>query len=297
MRTKDQERRERGRSGYELSLHAFERLNPDLTADGLAQRLESLRPALRELRAKYQQNRVGHQYSDEMRQAYLLAYFPPYEEMARRVLDLADIPLPPSTLDMSAAFLCAGPGSDASAFAGLLRDRRHSSSNAHIALFDLNTDKWAPIQQAVIASGALASIPANQIRSYQIDLRESSSVAAHKAIFTGCDLVMAQNFLNEVHDDRHSIESLRTVWSWLRPGARMVLVDLPYDAWHQVSRKLRRLLHDEFVPERTIWVNSEEFRFEGPPKLLEDHLFSREWSDTLQAKRKLKYGCLVMTKA
>ncbi len=77
----------------------------------------------------------------------------------------------------------------------------------------------------------------------------------------------------------------------------MVLVDLPYDAWHQVSRKLRRLLHDEFVPERTIWVSSEEFRFQGPPKLLEDHLFSREWSDTLQAKRKLKYGCRVMTKA
>ena len=284
--------------GYRIALGALRRLRPRLEGEALEHYLQSIRPSLLSLRKRYRNMRVENGYSQEEDQhAYLLGYLPPYFWTAISVLNRDELKVLTSRQSVTAAFLCAGPGTEAAALTHLLKSRADRPRRLDIELLDIDCDEWAPVQSAVMRE--VVQLPgAMEVshRSRFMDLTKPETLSEHREVFERCNLVMMQNCLNEVPDDGHSIDALSMVWSFMPSKSHLVLTDLKYSAWENVAATLRKRIEAGSIPSASSFQQMTEKKFmEKVPNILSINFFQNE--DFLRARTEMKFGYLIFTKA
>jgi hypothetical protein len=189
-------------------------------------------PSLHALRASYRSGwgSVAVEYTRDVTEAYLLAYYPHYVGMARSVVNL----LPPHSFPRQGTMrVCAfgtGPAPEPVAIARYLRDHLPDADTLELYLFDINPEAWD------WARGVSLERVLPQHWSGDVDVRVVDRVdIASARLIDGsvaeatatADLVVFQNCLNELATkDAHVRENARELVAAMKPGAVLTMADI-----------------------------------------------------------------------
>lgn len=214
---------------YPVVLKAVAEANR-ITEDGaLAEHLATVVPALHELRLGYRTagRQVRLNYTRELTEAYLLAYYPHYVRMAEASLRV----IGPEFFDRSALRVClvgAGPAPEAVAVGHRLQADAGASSQLELTVVDRANDGWT-WARVVSVESVLAHYWQGQVsvRPITADLREPEIIDQISGVAADTDLVIFQNCLNEIGDDStHLHAGVRALVGALPSGAVVVMSDL-----------------------------------------------------------------------
>ena len=278
---------------YDLAMQAFRRTVDVPDQRLLGHHLESLQPAVRQLRARYRSAHVLVDYRHTA-SAYLLAYVPAYIRMAERVLVrvLKGAAIGPT---LRVGIVGAGPAPEAVALVNYLRRAPRLCEHLDIHLFDVATGAWGPVRTALVDVGCRARWPGTiDVAHHDLDLARPSGVAAHRNVFASLDLIVVQNCLNEDIARRPAgMENLRELLSLLKPGASMAIADQHN---YEAVRESLRLLADELEGELTVRSRFADI-VRSPvtdllPPLLTSHLLTG--ADGLIPRTRLEFGVLAV---
>jgi predicted RNA-binding protein with RPS1 domain len=282
-------------SMYDVALEAFRCIVACGDEGELRSHVESLQPAVRQLRAGYRSSRVVVEYGAATNAyAYLLAYVPAYIRMAERVFARV---LNRSAVDrvLKVGLVGAGPAPEAVALVNHLRRSPRVCEHLNIHLFDIATSAWMPVRGGLLEVGCEARWPGTiNVAHHDLDLTRPSAVTPHREILADLDLIVVQNCLNEDIARRPAgMENLRELLSGLKPGASLAIADqYNYDS----VRESLRLLADGLDRELTVLSRFEDAvrsRLSDPiPALLKAHLLTG--ADGLIPRTRLEFGLLAV---
>lgn len=229
---------------YGFVFHVFEGL--ETARNDPIGRLRTLRSAWRELHDQYWNSSVDVAYGGDSSEAYLLAYLPHYLKQAEWALEQGftrvEDPMESKT-ELRVGLFCCGPAPEAVALIEVLR-RAKWSCRVEIHLFDLNDDGWDDVRVRLLQVGCSERWSDLEITSHNLDIREAGSCRAIHGEVAGLDLVMFQNFANEVYVDGVGVppevlDNLASLSAAGPPDGRFILSDKrKYKAWKALRRGL-----------------------------------------------------------
>jgi predicted RNA-binding protein with RPS1 domain len=185
------------RSDYEIAFEVFKRLTNLQTDQELAQKLVELRPHLKYLRSSYGAHSITVEYQDNVLLAYLLAYVPPYIEMAERSLEKIRFSNKADSI-LEVALIGAGPIPEAAAIVNLLQSQDTRYEEVRLHLFDHASKDWEPIRrELIVVLNELFDCGRITYQSHNFDLTTPSAFVPFERVLQRCTAVIAQNCMNE----------------------------------------------------------------------------------------------------
>ncbi len=281
-------------SMYDLVVEVAAGISSRRGTETLEEMLSSLREPLRGLRRSYRSGRVLIDYEKGSELAYLLAYVPPYIRMAEQVI-ARSLVLDSIGPILDVGLVGAGPAPEAVALINLLIDAKAQVDRLRLHLFDIATDEWRIVREALLDVGCRCRWDGSiEVQHHSLDLRTPATFNAHRSILQSLDFVMVQNCLNEdiVHRPA-AVENLLDLLSAMRPGSVLAIAD----QHNYVSVRDRiRMLADQVIDEVETLGRFDaaiRVRVTDPlPPVLTKHLLTGE--DGLIPRKNLELGVLVL---
>jgi hypothetical protein len=237
-------------------------------------------------------------YGDQSFQnGYLIAYFPYYIEPLYHVLNSANLP---DNLfakeNLKVSFFGGGPCPEALGLAAYLRERAPNLRSVDISIFD-RENSWDTIQQGLLPE-MLPDYAAPQtkfsIKNHQCNVvRCSGNKCASSNAITGSDIVIAQNFLTEVHKNGGTaIDTFEGIIR--RSNCRfLVFVENNYPENRDMLNVINRRLFSKGLSTDLAAISQKSIRPNITlPGVLSRHLYTEE--DGLRAKKNVTFYYVVI---
>lgn len=197
-----------------------------------AEHLATLVPSLHALRTSYRTGLDGVrvEYPREATEAYLLAYYPHYAQMARSALALLPDAAWPAATTLRVVIFGSGPTPEAPGIAKQLLKRRAGVKSLELALFDLQPDTWAWARDVSLTD----VLPRHWHGETQVVVGRPVDISAPGFLdgtaalaVNQADLVVFQNCLNELTADVHAMrDNATTMVENMRSGALLSMADI-----------------------------------------------------------------------
>lgn len=281
------------RSDYGMVLDALRILLDDPTDTEIASALKALQQPLRELRASYKSDAVRLEYQPAHSLAYLMAYVPPYIEMAERALKMG---LRPAEMkeSLEVAFIGAGPGPEVVALSNLAKLTNGQCRNLRVHLIDRATQSWSGIRQA-LAEVVRSHWPGGSltIEEHDVDIMKAGIFRDLDSVIRRCDLVMAQNCMNEtLAIDARFQENLCGLAEQLNDQGTLILSDQSnYNIVKNRIRIVETFLSSVGSVDRNFGQQIEFAQRETVPRAVALSLLTG--ADGLKARRNVYFGVSV----
>lgn len=215
---------------YPVVLQAVAEANGITDDEQLAEHLATLVPALHALRSAYRTagRQVVLDYSRELTEAYLLAYYPHYVRMTDAALRVVGPEVFRTPLVRACVF-GGGPAPEAVAIGRRLQQHGNPGTALQVAVIDRSNDAWTWARSVSVERVLEHYWPGTvEVRPLAGDLAAPDLVdGSIAAAAEEADLVIFQNCLNELGDDPDRLrESVLALVDRMGPGSVMVMSDL-----------------------------------------------------------------------
>lgn len=292
------------RSSYEIALEAFIRSSGVLVETNdkgshrpLSERLESLKPLVRELRVGFKDAVVDVDYGSAYCEAYLLAYFAPHAMLAHDVLTAAPPDRLPKGSQLRACALGGGPGPELRSLQAFIAGnplsvQRGRSRKLDVLIIDRKWNQWRPITQAVaeVISDDQPNVMI-ELDGIEFELTDPAWLIPAAEFLASADVLVLQNLLNEFPGEKWSdFESvLASAVEMLRPGSLVAIADRQFDPAARRIASLRRALGELAT---THHFQAHSIAIESPPRFLRQHLLNG--ADGLIPRKSVKFSALLL---
>lgn len=213
---------------YDVAMRALARVE----RKDVVELADDLRGEVRMLREHYRSSMVSVDYG-RLARGYLVAYVPPYIQMAEHVWAEA-LPAPASVgHTLNVVVVGAGPAPEVVGLINLLVWNQHRCRRIEAVCLDVADDIWRQLRDALVTEGAVAWGGEVALESRHFDLSQPAAVTdGVRSALRAADVVVIQNCLNEGAARGPALTSnLADLAEALRPGARLAIADIHgYDA-------------------------------------------------------------------
>lgn len=227
--------------------------------------------------------------------AYLVAYFPYYIEPISYVLNAANFPADVfAGKNLKASFFGGGPCPEVLGLAAYLREKAPDLDSVDISVFDRESS-WRPVQQVLIPDmlrSYASEKTAFSIHSRQCNVVECPASACSCGV-DGSDLIIAQNFLTEIYNNRD--RAIQTFESLIRrSGSRyLVFVENNYPQTMELMNDIAAHLYAQGLTVSPVKAKTDKITPNVElPDVLRQHLFTGE--NGLIAKKNVTYHHMVI---
>lgn len=290
---------------YNQIVEAIDELNDESLE--IKDYLQSLQPDVRQLRASYR--KPPPVYVDYAKQniqsAYLITYLPHYYQLIYKILLEQDLSTMKSKTEFSAVFIGGGPGSEAYGTIKYILEYCANIKYINVDILDINAATWGYSHSALTGFmlpdlNRFNDISLNWNR-HQFDLVDPNVVNSNKSIFKNADLVVIQNCINEIAQNKYKIleNNILDIFNFIPNTSSLLMIDLTTSVRSQIA-KLEKAIESKFpnINKNTTSGNRSASALTSinyrPSQIIRENLLN--YTDGLIPRKNLKYDYSLLNK-